>query len=125
MINPSFRFNIISCVVLGFIVFFMFLPQLIFIILSFVKSFPNNMSFSFDNIINLFSNRNGRGVMHYLGNSLLMSFGVGVIGTIISYGFGYLSVRNSAYHSFDQFHMQLLVLLKVDYLDYVRMRPRK
>ncbi len=93
MINPSFRFNIISCVVLGFIVFFMFLPQLIFIILSFVKSFPNNMSFSFDNIINLFSNRNGRGVMHYLGNSLLMSFGVGVIGTIISYGFGYLSVR--------------------------------
>ncbi|HBD06405.1 MAG TPA: hypothetical protein DCY93_03230 [Firmicutes bacterium] len=93
LIRSSKLFNALSLTVILLIAFFMFIPQLTFIILSFVKSFPNNMSFTFNNIIALFTNRNGLGVMRYLGNSLLMSLGVGLIGTIVSYLLGYLAVR--------------------------------
>lgn len=93
LIKSGKIFNIISVIVLSLIIVFLAIPQLVFIILSFIKSFPNDMSFSFDNIKGLFTSSDGFGVMTYLGNSLLMAFMTALIGTIFSYLLGYLAVR--------------------------------
>ena len=93
LIKSNNVFNGITVVIAVIIALFLFIPQLSFISLTFMKSYPNDTSLSFDNIKNMFSNTYGLGVGNYVVNSLLMSLITGLIGTLFAYFLGYLSVR--------------------------------
>ena len=69
------------------------MPQLAFISLSFTKAFPNDLSFTFSHIANIFSNTHGVGLSRYIGNSLSLAFLTALIGTCFAYLLGYMSVR--------------------------------
>ena len=71
----------------------LFLPQLAFISLSFTKAFPNDLHFTFDHIVGIFSNTHGVGLTAYIRNSLLLSVMTAACGTAFAYLLGYLSVR--------------------------------
>ncbi len=71
----------------------LFLPQLAFISLSFTRAFPNDLSFTFSHIANIFSNTHGVGLSRYIGNSLSLAFLTALIGTCFAYLLGYMSVR--------------------------------
>ncbi|MBO7310262.1 MAG: ABC transporter permease subunit [Clostridia bacterium] len=66
------------------------LPILAFVILAFVKSYPNDMSFTLDNIINTMQMRGGG---KYLLNSLLIAFAAATLGTVIGFLTAYLTSR--------------------------------
>lgn len=65
------------------------LPILTFIVLTFVTNYPVNMSFTLSNITKTFKMSGSR----YLFNSLSISVLVALIGTVIAYITGYLTVR--------------------------------
>ena len=92
-IAPSKRFTIISVIVMSIIAILILMPQFSFIALSFVKSFPNNLSFTWDNMAAAFGNNTGLGVGNYLINSLLMALFTGVIGTVLAYILAYFVTR--------------------------------
>ena len=79
---------VVLCIVL-------FTPQLAFISLSFTQSFPNDLSFTFDHIANIFSNTHGVGLTAYILNSLELAFLTALLGTGFAYLLGYLSVRQT------------------------------
>ena len=89
----SFNGTTIAIVII--ISLFLFIPQLAFISLTFIKSYPNDMTFSLDNIRNMFSNTYGLGIWQYVINSLLIALFTGLFGTLFAYFLGYLSVRKS------------------------------
>ena len=93
LVKSSKLFNGITIGIVVLISLFLFVPQISFISLTFMKSYPNDTSFSFDNIVNMFSNTYGLGVGNYVINSLVMSLFTGLIGTLFAYFLGYLSVR--------------------------------
>lgn len=74
---------------ISIILIFISLPILVFLILTFATSYPNNMGFTFANITKTLKVSGGK----YLINSLVMSTAVALIGTIIAYITGYLTVR--------------------------------
>jgi iron(III) transport system permease protein len=92
-ITPSKRFTIISVIVMSIIAILVLMPQFSFIALSFVKSFPNNLSFTWDNMAAAFGNNTGLGVGNYLVNSLLMALFTGIIGTFLAYILAYFVTR--------------------------------
>ncbi|NLW15414.1 MAG: ABC transporter permease subunit [Erysipelothrix sp.] len=65
------------------------LPILAFMVLSFVKQFPQDMSFS----LNHFNSAKSLGITEYLLNSLTISLGVAILGTITSYLSAYVTAR--------------------------------
>lgn len=65
------------------------LPILVFVILTFSTNYPINMGFTLNNIINTLKMSGSK----YLFNSLLISVMVALIGTVIAYITGYLTVR--------------------------------
>ena len=83
---------VVIIVVLGFL---LFLPQLAFISLSFTKAFPNDLSFTLEHIVNIFSNTHGVGLAAYIVNSLELALLTSVVGTAFAYLLGYFSVRKS------------------------------
>lgn len=83
---------VVIIVVLGFL---LFLPQLAFISLSFAKAFPNDLSFTLEHIVNIFSNTHGVGLAAYIVNSLELALLTSVVGTAFAYLLGYFSVRKS------------------------------
>ena len=93
LLSSSRAFNIVTTAIVAVISLFLFIPQLSFISLTFIKSYPNDMTFSFDNIKNMFSNTYGLGIGSYVVNSLLIAFLTGLLGTVFAYFLGYLSVR--------------------------------
>ena len=95
LLKANRNFNIITICIVIFISIFLFIPQLSFVSLTFIKSYPNDMSFSFDNILNMFSNTYGLGIGQYVINSLLIAIFTGILGTLFAYFLGYLSVRKS------------------------------
>jgi len=89
--------SVVSKPVLGFsygfcliTIIFVLLPILSFIILSVVKKYPINMSFTFSHILKTLNT----GGLNYLGNSLIIAILTSVIGTICSFGTGYFSSRS-------------------------------
>lgn len=66
------------------------LPIAAFAVLSFVKSYPNNMSFTFDNVIKTMSTRGGTG---FLVNSLVIAVIAAAAGTLIGFVTAYLTAR--------------------------------
>jgi iron(III) transport system permease protein len=67
------------------------LPIAFFAILTFVKKYPVDMSFSPDNITKTF----GLGAGRYLANSLIIALGVSVLGTVLAYTIAYCTARNT------------------------------
>lgn len=88
-------FNCATVVVIVILCILLFMPQLAFISLSFTKAFPNDLSFAFEHIGNIFSNTHGVGLTAYIMNSLELSFLTAVVGTSFAYVLGYFSVRKS------------------------------
>lgn len=94
-IGPSKRFNIVTLVITIFTGILLFIPQLAFIIISFVARFPSDMTFTGDNYINAFSPYSSVSIVSFLKNSLIMSFLTGILGTVLAYIMGYVSLRTS------------------------------
>ncbi|MDR0878854.1 MAG: ABC transporter permease subunit, partial [Treponema sp.] len=69
--------------------FLIALPVIVFGVLTFVRRYPVDMRFSFNNIINTMNMGAGR----YLINSIVIALAVSVIGTILSYLFAYFTSR--------------------------------
>lgn len=79
-------FAYMACVCCGV---FTLLPIVSFVILSFAKDYPNDLSFTFDNFEKAMNLHAG----DYFVNSLLIAFMVGLAGTVIAFFTAYLSVR--------------------------------
>ena len=90
---PSGRgFSRASALVIIGLCFVLFLPQLAFISLSLTKAFPNDLSFTFSHIANIFSNTHGVGLTAYVSNSLELAVLTALLGTAFAYLLGYMSV---------------------------------
>ena len=66
------------------------LPILVFILLTFINSYPVDMSFSLRNITRTMN----MGAGQYLANSFIVSFFVAILGTVISWITAYFTARN-------------------------------
>lgn len=95
LIKAEKGFSRASAVVVVVLCIILFTPQLAFISLSFTKSFPNDLSFTFEHIANIFSNTHGVGLTAYIFNSLELAFLTALLGTCFAYMLGYLSVRKT------------------------------
>ncbi len=95
LINAGKGFNRGAVVLIVVLCFVLFLPQLAFISLSFTKSFPNDLSFTFDHIASIFSNTHGVGLTAYIFNSLELALLTALVGTAFAYLLGYMSVRKT------------------------------
>lgn len=93
LIGSSKFFNRITVCIVVLVAIMLFIPQLSFIVLTFVKSYPNDMSFSIINIEKMFSSSYGLGIGKYLINSLFVATATGVFGVVLAYSLGYLAVR--------------------------------
>lgn len=85
------------------------LPILMFIYLSFVKQYPINLSFTFDNIrkaLNI-------GIGTYLLNSITIALATAIVGTASSYLTAYLTARSSRSFSTMALHMISLLSLAI------------
>jgi len=95
LIDAERGFSRTATVLLVVLCALLFLPQLAFISLSFTKAFPNDLSFTFDHIANIFSNTHGVGLTAYIRNSLLLAALTATGGTAFAYVLSYLSVRKT------------------------------
>ena len=95
LIGAEKGFSRAAAVIIVGLCVILFLPQLAFISLSFTKSFPNDLSFTFNHIASIFSNTHGVGLTAYIFNSLELAFLTALIGTAFAYTLGYLSVRKT------------------------------
>ncbi|MCR5732790.1 MAG: ABC transporter permease subunit, partial [Sphaerochaetaceae bacterium] len=95
LVLPSRAFNIVTMILLVVVAIILFLPQLSFVLLTFIKSYPNDMTLSLDNLKNMFLGTYGLGIGQYVINSLLLALLTGAVGTCFAYFLGYLAVRKS------------------------------
>ncbi|MBR1937502.1 MAG: ABC transporter permease subunit [Spirochaetales bacterium] len=95
LVKPSKSFNWVTIAVLCLVAVLLFLPQLSFVFLTFIKSYPNDMTLSLINIRNMFFGTYGLGIGQYVINSVLLAILTGAIGTSFAYFLGYLAVRKS------------------------------
>jgi len=91
---PSKAFTISGVIILIVVGVFLEIPQISFIVLSFVRSFPNDLTFTFDHFINAFSPFAAVNIIDTLLNSLIMSVLAAFFGTIIAYLSGYAAARS-------------------------------
>ncbi len=83
------KLNIITKVFLVIIILISLMPTLSFGIMGFVKSFPNDMTFTLDNLYYVMK----FGLFEYLTNSIIIAFFTSLIGTIIAFLNAYFTVR--------------------------------
>lgn len=95
LIAPGKVFDGAAAGIVAVLCIVLFLPQLAFISLSFTKSFPHDLRFTFAHIVNIFSNTHGVGLVVYIRNSLVLSVMTALVGTCYAYLLGYMSVRKS------------------------------
>ncbi|MDE7384394.1 MAG: ABC transporter permease subunit, partial [Anaeroplasmataceae bacterium] len=89
--NKVFNGIALACILL--IAFILFIPQLSFVSLAFMKGYPNNITFSLDNISSVFGSVHGVGLTKYIFNSLLIALLTGIMGTLFAYTAAYFSSR--------------------------------
>ena len=95
LIKAEKGFSQTAAIVIILLCIILFTPQLAFISLSFTKAFPNDLSYTFEHIANIFSNTHGVGLTAYILNSLELAFLTALLGTCFAYLLGYLSVRKT------------------------------
>ena len=93
LIGPTKAFNITTICLSSLVALLLFVPQLVFLMISFVKRFPSDMTFTFDNYKNAFSPYASVSAAKFLRNSLIISFLAGLFGTALAYVTGYAAVR--------------------------------
>ena len=93
LIETNRLFNFITVFFTLLLALVLFLPQLAFISLSFTKAFPNDLSFTFEHVAQIFSNTYGVGLRAYIINSLTLALTTAFCGTCFAYTLGYMSVR--------------------------------
>ena len=81
--------DIFAYIFLGVAFFIMCLPIIGFVCLSFVKQYPIDMSFTFDNVTKLISS----GIGMYFVNSVAVALLTALLGTCLSYFAAYCSTR--------------------------------
>lgn len=89
LIKRGSTFNVITIILTSIISFLLTIPQLSFLVTGFVKSFPNDMSFSLYH----FQYAVTRNLWGYFFDSLSISLLSAIIGTIFAYMTAYLSTR--------------------------------
>lgn len=82
--------DICAYIFLSFFFLLLCLPIIAFVCLSFVKQYPTDMSFTFDNIHRLISN----GIGTYLMNSIAIALMTALLGTVLSYFAAYITSRS-------------------------------
>lgn len=87
-------FDTISIIILSLFSLFLMIPEISFVILAFVKQFPNDMTFTLENFINAFGSSYSLSIIDYIVNSLLLAFFTSLLGTVFSYILAYLSTRS-------------------------------
>ena len=96
LIRPGKVFNWVTGIVIGLICLALFIPQMGFISLSFLKDFEHkDLTFTLEHIRDIFSNTSGLGLGAYIGNSLKLAVLTALAGTCFAYALGYLSARKS------------------------------
>jgi iron(III) transport system permease protein len=73
----------------GLVCFAIALPVAVFAVLTFVTTYPSDLTFSFINVARTLKAGAGR----YLVNSLIIAFGVAVLGTVLSFITAYCTAR--------------------------------
>lgn len=94
-IKPSKLFNGIGLAIIILVGFLLACPTIAFIVISFVKVFPSDMTLTFQNYINAFSPYSSVSIVKFLKNSLIISLLAGIFGTIVAYICGYATTRTS------------------------------
>jgi iron(III) transport system permease protein len=97
IIPPTRGFNILSYCIVILTFLLVALPELSFIVLAFVQSFPNEMSLTFQHVADAFGTNTGLGVGKYLGNSILMAVLTGIFGVFVAYLAAYFSSRYTGF----------------------------
>ena len=92
-IGPTKLFNIVSVIIAVIVGIFLFIPQVVFVFISFVNRFPSDMTLTFDHYKYAFSPYASVSAVKYLTNSLVISLLAGLFGTIAAYVSGYVSTR--------------------------------
>lgn len=95
MIPRQKKFNIVAIVFIVGVILFLAIPQISFTSLAFMKGYPNNIKFTFDNIANIFSTRVGVGIITYIVNSITIALLTGILGTVLVFVIAYFSTRIS------------------------------
>lgn len=95
----------VFCIIVAIIAI---LPIISFMILGFAKSYPRDMSFTFNNIINTFD----RGGDNYLVNSIVMSLLTALAGTIFAYITAYITSRMKS-HLSNAIHLLVLTFMAI------------
>ena len=93
MIPRQKKFNIVAVVIIIAVIIFLSIPQISFISLAFMKGYPNNVEFTFDNIASIFTNKIGVGILKYITNSITIALLTSIIGTVIVFVIAYFSTR--------------------------------
>ncbi len=91
--KASKTFNIVSMIVLSLISLMLFVPEISFSTLAFVKSFPNNMTITLQHFVDAFSTSYSLSLVKYIKNSLILATLTGLFGTIFAYILAYFSTR--------------------------------
>ncbi len=93
LIGPSKSFNIITIVASVLVSLLLFIPQFVFLMISFVERFPSDMTFTFAHYADAFSPYASVSAGPFLVNSLVISLLAGLLGTAFAYITGYAAVR--------------------------------
>jgi iron(III) transport system permease protein len=80
--GAAFGYCLFVCVLIA-------LPVAVFGVLTFIKSYPTDMSFSLDNIVKTLN----MGAGGYLANSLIISLAVALLGTFLAYALACFTAR--------------------------------
>lgn len=109
VIKENRKRDIFAKVFCGIVLVLISLPIITFMILTFVKQYPIDLSFTLDNIHRSFE----LGIFGYLLNSLFIGLSTALLGTIVSYVTAYLTARSQKEISNIVLHLISLVSLSV------------
>lgn len=109
VIQPNKKRDRIAYIVCIATIIFISLPLITFAVLSFVKHYPTDMSFTFDNIKQAFD----LGVRMYLKNSLAIALLTSMIGVCVMYVTAFLTARNAKALSSRMLHLVSMISLAI------------
>jgi 2-aminoethylphosphonate transport system permease protein phnU len=107
VITPNRKRDRIAYIICIATVVFISLPIITFAILSFVKQYPTDMSFSLDNVVQAFD----LGVRMYLKNALAIALLTSILGVCLTYFTAFITARS--HHSFSNMALHLISMISL------------